>query len=759
MSRLYRALLCGAALCALPGLAAAAEDDAPHAISGVTVEGRAPDAADAPLSAQAVGHDEIARTINALTVEDTLKYLPNIFVRRRHIGDTQAPITTRTSGVGSSARSLIYADGVLLSALVGNNNATASPRWGMVSPEEVERVAVRYGPFSAAYPGNSVGAVVEITTRTPEAFEASAKAAATVQGFKAYGTKDDYAADQAGASLGDRRGPFAWRLSLDHLKSDGQPLSFVTVARPAAQSAAGAPTTGGIFDVNRTGAPVIVLGAGGIERQDVTNGKLKLSWDITPKLTASYLLGGFANDDDAAVASYLRDASGAPVYAGALNLGGYAVNVPGSAFAGGMYRLSERHWMQALKLSGAAAKAWRWEAIATLYDYATDEQRSPSALPAGLAGGPGSILDLSGTGWRTFDAKAVWSPEGQSLSFGLHHDRYVLGSDRYNTADWMGGPRGALAASSRGKTETDALFLEDAVRIAPKLDLTLGLRHERWRAFDGLNVLLSPASSTRQPALSAERTSPKASLAWAPAEGWRLAASVGQAYRFPTVSELYQAVTVGTQVFVPNPDLKPERALSSELSAERTWRGGRARMSLFTEDIDDALISQTAPIAPGSTTLAAFVQNVGHVRSRGAEAQVEATGVLLDGLDLSASLTWVDSEITEDAAFPAAVGKQTPQVPRLRWTAVATYRATDKLNLTAAARYSDRVYATLDNSDRIGHTWQGFEGYLVVDLRAQWAIDRHWTAAVGVDNALGRDYFLFHPFPQRSALVELKYAY
>jgi hypothetical protein len=43
-------------------------------------------------------------------------------LRKRHVGDTQAPVTTRTSGVGASARSLVYADGVPLSALIGNNN-------------------------------------------------------------------------------------------------------------------------------------------------------------------------------------------------------------------------------------------------------------------------------------------------------------------------------------------------------------------------------------------------------------------------------------------------------------------------------------------------------------------------------------------------------------------------------------------------------------------------------------------------------------
>src|SRR6201999_3183008 len=96
----------------------------------------------------------IERTINAMNVEDTIKYLPSLIVRKRHIGDTQAPLATRTAGLGASARSLIYADGVLLSSLIGNNNTSASPRWSLVSPQEIARIDVLYGPFSAAYPGN-----------------------------------------------------------------------------------------------------------------------------------------------------------------------------------------------------------------------------------------------------------------------------------------------------------------------------------------------------------------------------------------------------------------------------------------------------------------------------------------------------------------------------------------------------------------------------------------------------------------------------
>ena len=156
-----------------------------------------------PTTTESVTIDDLMRTVNVINTEDALKYLPNIFVRKRHVGDTQAPITTRTSGVGSGARSLIYADNVLLSALIGNNNSFASPKWGMVAPEEIERIDVLYGPFAAQYPGNSIGAVVEIQTRMPDHFTATAKAQTSIQTFNQYATKDVYPAYQLSALVGD----------------------------------------------------------------------------------------------------------------------------------------------------------------------------------------------------------------------------------------------------------------------------------------------------------------------------------------------------------------------------------------------------------------------------------------------------------------------------------------------------------------------------------------------------------------------------
>ena len=686
-----------------------------------------------PSSHASLDAAKIATTVNATNVEDTLKYLPSLVIRKRHIGDTQAPLATRTSGVGASARSLIYADGALLSALIGNNNTSASPRWSMVTPQEIARIDVLYGPFSAAYPGNSIGAVVNITTRLPDKFEATASAGISLQTFDQYGTDKDLPAYRFGATVGDRMGSFAWFLSADHVDSKSQPLAYITGARTSGM------VTGGYDDVNRTGAAIRVLGAAGFEHQREDNLKLKLAYDITPDVRLSYIGGLFLNDTTATAQSYQRDAGGNPFFT--------------TAYDSNIYLYDERHWSHALSAKGNGS-AFDWEVIGTLYRFSHDVQRTPTGNPpAAFDGGPGNITRLDGTGWDTLDAKGSLHLGAQTIGFGAHWDRFMLDSNRYATADWREGGEGALNLASRGKTRTAALWAQDAWTLAAPLTLTVGGRYEWWRAFDGFNFSASPALSTTQPTLSAARFSPKASLAWTPAASWRVTASFGRAWRFPTVSELYQVVTTGATLAVPNPNLKPERATSEELAIEHKG----IRLSLFNEVIDDALLSQLAPLN-GGPVLATFVQNVDRVRTRGVEIAFDRPD-LLPRFDLSGSATLVDPRVLSDAAFPTATGKRPPQVPRRKATLVATYHPDDAVSLTAAARYSSRSFGTIDNSDPVAHTYQGFESYLVADVRAVVKLSPHWSLAGGVDNLTNRKYFLFHPFTQRTFTGEVNWEF
>src|SRR6202000_2597000 len=87
----------------------------------VVVTGGRPQA-DVPNKNKQVTAADAQIEINAVNTEDMLKYIPSITVRKRHFGDTQDPLATRTNGVGASARSLLYVDGILISSPIGNHN-------------------------------------------------------------------------------------------------------------------------------------------------------------------------------------------------------------------------------------------------------------------------------------------------------------------------------------------------------------------------------------------------------------------------------------------------------------------------------------------------------------------------------------------------------------------------------------------------------------------------------------------------------------
>ncbi|MGT2433019.1 hypothetical protein ACU4HD_37490 [Cupriavidus basilensis] len=59
-----------------------------------------------PQTTEGITAQQAAETINVMGTEDMLKYLPDVLVRKRFIGDTQSPMATRTTGINASARSL-----------------------------------------------------------------------------------------------------------------------------------------------------------------------------------------------------------------------------------------------------------------------------------------------------------------------------------------------------------------------------------------------------------------------------------------------------------------------------------------------------------------------------------------------------------------------------------------------------------------------------------------------------------------------------
>jgi outer membrane receptor protein involved in Fe transport len=253
--------------------------------------------------------------------------------------------------------------------------------------EEIARVDVLYGPFSAAYPGNSVGAVVDYQTRMPTQFEAHARVAGFTQRYDAYRTNQRFSGGQASASIGSREGNFAWWFNLSRQDSESHPLVYVTRTPSTAAPAAGATVvTGAVAELNRFNQPWLLIGTTSQANTVQDHAKLKLAYRFTPALRASYTLGWWDNTVQRLPESFLQDASGAridirpdnvPATPGgtrAVSLDGRGVTLSAADFGRTRERL--QHLMHGVSLKQSTGGSFDWEVAASLYDYAKDEVRA-----------------------------------------------------------------------------------------------------------------------------------------------------------------------------------------------------------------------------------------------------------------------------------------------------------------------------------------------------------------------------------------------
>lgn len=732
-----------------------------------------------PQESFSITAKQIDETINLKDPEDAVKYMPSLFVRKRNDGDNQAVLATRSWGLNSSARTLVYYDDLLVSALIGNNNTNAAPKWNLISPEAIGRIDFLNGPFAAAYPGNSIGGVLLISSKMPDKPFAMAKETVSVMPWSQYGTKDVYPTSQASAAAGNRDGKLSWLVTANHLDSYQQPLTYTTMGASTTNPTGTPPGTTGMFPaLNKQGVITNVVGTGILAYSQQTSGNFRIAYDVTPLVQATYSFGVWNNHQVSDPQTYLRStATGAPTFAGI------------SGFATGKYVWDETHVSNAVSVKSDTKGVYDFDFSASSYNYLQDTQLNPYTVAASGTGFStnGKITRMDGTNWQNADAKAIWRPFGydgpHEISFGGHADRYELNNPVYASTIWNATTStgtGQLYSTGQGQTRTEALWVQDAWKIVPNLKLALGGRLENWDAINGFNLntvatgagVITSTTSINQPSLNATNFSPKASLSYDVNKDWNVTANFGEAYRYPTVTELYQNVTVAGVATFANPFLKPEQDFTGELNIERKWSDGRVRLTLFKEHTNNAIISQTNTVTDaktGAQGTATTFSNVDAVRMQGVELSADKDNVLVTGLQLFGSVTYVDSRILSDPSWSgtdpltnlptAATGKRVPYVPDWRAKAGVTYRPNESWAYTVAARYSGKQYSTLDNTDRIPNVYGAFDRYFVVDMKIHYNATQNFAFDFGIDNLFNDQYFLFHPYPGRTFVLAGKYTF
>lgn len=120
-------------------------------------------------------------------------------------------------------------------------------------------------------------------------------------------------------------------------------------------------------------------------------------------------------------------------------------------------------------------------------------------------------------------------------------------------------------------------------------------------------------------------TSAKAGLSWAVSEAWRLRATYGEAFRAPSLADLYYPG-------FSNPELRPESSQSYEVAVEGGRGAWRTTLALFENDMDNLIEFDFATFVP---------QNLGRARARGLEGALAFRRALVDA---RLAATWLDAE-------------------------------------------------------------------------------------------------------------------
>ena len=708
---------------------------------------------------------EQLREQNIYNPEDVAVNLPSTTIRKRYFGDRNANVAGRSYGTLQPGRALVYLDGYLISNFLGRFDA---PRWNMVNVEAIERIDALYGPFSAIYPGNSIGTTLIVSERKPKGLEASASIKLNQQGFSEYAASENYTSKQLSGRIASRLDSGLWyALSMQHQDSEGHTMGYANAVRGSTAGAFATPTaaakvvTGILYDRDPQSRDRALFGANSIDHslQDTVN--LRLGYDISATQEIEARVSWWHDDSTVRAQTWLRDAAGNPVWSGLVKDGTRQFTIAADAFAPSLR--DESHRQLGATWKTRHAKGWNASVVVTDYQIINDAARQATlAQPLADLGGAGTVTRRDGTGWNTFEVQSTYTPtaddfgNGQhALVLGLHRNQYKLQNVVNNSSDWRNNET-TLNQNYYGKTTITALYAQDAWKISPELVLTSGLRFENFESADGSQFFSGPPVATNAfPGRSITATSPKLSLAWSASDDVVLKTSLGRGVRFPNVDELFNGTKTGASITTSDPSLRPEVSDSVELSAEREWGTHWLRASFFRDDVTDTILRQTdATVTPTVTR----VSNVDKVLTQGIELVWATRDVGMKGLDLGGSATWTDAEVKANAANPAQVGKKWLRIPPQRYTVQASYRPNADWLFGAAYRWSSSMYNTEMNIDNNPDTYGGTSSVNQLDLKASWKFAKQWEWGFGINNVANRPSWQAHTMPQRSVQTELRFS-
>jgi iron complex outermembrane receptor protein len=368
-------------------------------------------------------------------------------------------------------------------------------------------------------------------------------------------------------------------------------------------------------------------------------------------------------------------------------------------------------------------------------------------------GGPGKVTETPSKSYNSELQFSLPLFRKHTFTFGSSFRYNWADSEDHNLDSWKDkGSKTTLAYEARGKDRTFALFIQDEIKILDNLTAYLGLREDWWKTYDGYANQVATAGYPKDYAShSASSFSPKVALVYEPFVKTTLKTSLGQAFRPPTIYELYRTWTTPRgYTYAGNPDLNPEKTTSWDLGIEqRLWKGLSIKATYFENYIEDLIYSTTVT----STYYHKINAGKAEIKIRGIEVEWEQRFDL--GLKLFANLTYnEDANVKKNEAKPKTEGKRLTDVPERMFNA-GVELTKGNFSGSIVARYVSKRYDDDENKDTVGDVYTSYDPYLVTDLKLSYKLTKFATLSFSLDNIFDKDYFAFYKAPGRKWFTEL----
>ncbi|WP_263417692.1 TonB-dependent receptor [Terriglobus albidus] len=694
-----------------------------------------------PVSQAVVSRQEL-ETRDVRLIDKALEQVPGVIsLRARGASDNDFGLGLRGfAGRGGQVRTLILLDDQPI-----NNSFNGSINWAIFSPNDIQRVEVARGPFSSLYGGNAMGGVINLISRRPEARHADL--------FYQYGSR---ATDNYNVHLTDRYfDRLGVTLGYSRYKTGGYSPqgAFGTLST---STAAATPVTGVKQWLTTTGGTQYEIGSRGAQWFKSEDLRARVEYTFSPRVFAYVQFMHMHRGDGFGVyANNLRNTSGATVPTGLVSFVDSSgatrkLSFTPSTFLGGPSGATTNFYHT--QVTADVSPHWNLRVTAGLNVNPTFWYVTPGAA-ATLTGGAGTSAKQFGQSLYGNILTTHTSRWG-TLLFGTETRADRASTVTRNATNWLSRDTMTnVTLNAAGKTIDQSGYVQYQTNFADRLNLIGGGRFDYWKTYDGSNLASATAPLLNYGNRSQHAFTGKIAANYRLPGDWHLRASVGNAFRGPSVYELYYNFVITTTKYVANPDEKPEHLLAYEAGVQHTFKN---RYSIeatgYTNRVTD-LIYRTSDLGTDPTGNTKILTNAGKSRTWGVELSTRQR--LLNWLELREGYTYTNSIILENQSLPATIGKTLPYVP----AHTLTYQANlspKRFAINWTGRYVSPVYSSDTNTDTIRRVPGSYDLFFEMDGTVTYRATKNISLVANADNMLDRKYFLYYRSLGRSLFAGVR---